>query len=76
MNRESALLGTPTYTVFAGRIAAADQELIRTGRMRDLRPSGTVPAFVKKRPQHEDTSNLRRDQIAKTVKRALAEAMG
>ena len=37
MNRESALLGTPTYTVFAGELAAVDAELIRLGRLRDLR---------------------------------------
>lgn len=33
MNREAAVLGTPVYTVFAGRIAAVDDYLIRTGRM-------------------------------------------
>src|SRR5207244_10034296 len=32
MTRESALLGTPTYTVFAGRPAAVDDALIRSGR--------------------------------------------
>jgi uncharacterized protein len=48
MNRESALLGTPTYTVFAGRLAAVDQELIRLGRLRDLRDPAAVPAFEKK----------------------------
>jgi predicted glycosyltransferase len=37
MNRESALLGTPTYTVFAGTLAAVDVELIRRGRLGDLR---------------------------------------
>ena len=75
MNRESALLGTPTYTVFAGRLAAADQELMRTGQMRDLRPPGTVPAFVKKIPQSEGTSKLHRDQIVETVRRALLQAV-
>jgi predicted glycosyltransferase len=43
MTRESALLGTPTYTVFAGRLAAVDAELIRSGRLVDLRaPNGGV----------------------------------
>lgn len=37
MNRESALLGTPTYTVFGERLGAVDVELIRAGRMRDAR---------------------------------------
>ena len=37
MNRESALLGTPTYTMFAGTLAAVDAALIREGRLVDLR---------------------------------------
>jgi predicted glycosyltransferase len=48
MNRESALLGTPTYTVFAGDLAAVDAQLIREGRLEDLRLSGGVPTFEKK----------------------------
>ena len=34
MTRESALLGTPTYTVFLGELAAEDAELIRLGTHR------------------------------------------
>lgn len=41
MTRESALLGTPTYTVFLGTLAAVDAELIRQGRLVDLRTTGT-----------------------------------
>ena len=48
MNRESAILGTPTYTVFAGRLAAVDAELIRLGRLRDLRNPASQPHFEKK----------------------------
>jgi predicted glycosyltransferase len=40
MNREAALLGTPTYTMFAGRLAAVDAELLRRGLMFDLRTPG------------------------------------
>jgi uncharacterized protein len=50
MNRESAILGTPTYTVFAGKLAAVDRELIRIGRLRDLREPGTSVRLVKKTP--------------------------
>ena len=49
MTREAALLGTPTYTVFAGRLAAVDAELIRRGRLHDLR-SETTPVVLAKRP--------------------------
>ena len=48
MNRESAILGTPTYTLFAGRLAAVDAELIRLGRLRDLRDPASQPRFEKK----------------------------
>jgi uncharacterized protein len=50
MNRESAVLGTPTYTVFAGKLAAVDAELMRLGRLHDLRDPGSHPRFVKKEP--------------------------
>jgi uncharacterized protein len=48
MNRESAILGTPTYTVFAGKLAAVDRALIQEGRLRDLRAPGFSVDFVKK----------------------------
>jgi predicted glycosyltransferase len=48
MNRESAILGTPTYTVFAGALAAVDAELIRQGRLYDLRHEDTSVAYEKK----------------------------
>ena len=48
MNREAALLGTPTYTVFAQRLAAVDRELIRRGLLHDLMRERVQPAFVKK----------------------------
>lgn len=33
MNREAALLGVPTWTIFAGSMGAVDQMLIESGRM-------------------------------------------
>jgi predicted glycosyltransferase len=36
MNREAALLGTPTWTTFAGQLGAVDRMLVDTGRMRVL----------------------------------------
>jgi len=37
MNREAVVLGTPAYTVFAGRMAGVDRSLIGDGRMAELR---------------------------------------
>ena len=48
MNRESAILGTPTYTLFAGRPAAVDAELIRQGRLHDLRIGAALPRWEKR----------------------------
>jgi predicted glycosyltransferase len=45
MNREAALLGTPTWTTFAGELGAVDRMLIETGRMAVLeRPEQLVIA--------------------------------
>jgi len=74
MNRESALLGTPTYTVFGGRMAAADEELIRRGRLHDLRDADAQPAFEKKTLKTGGRAELRRDRIVETVKHALTRA--
>jgi uncharacterized protein len=48
MSREAALLGTPTYTVFAGRLAAVDAALIALGRLHDLRAVSEGPVWAKR----------------------------
>jgi predicted glycosyltransferase len=60
MTRESALLGTPTYTLFAGELAAVDAELIRLGRIVDLRHGG-LPR-VERRPEPPDPPDPDRAQ--------------
>ena len=37
MNREAVALGTPVYTTFSGRLGAVDEQLIREGRLVQLR---------------------------------------
>ena len=37
MNREAVALGTPVYTTFTGRLGAVDEQLIREGRLIQLR---------------------------------------
>lgn len=55
MNREAALLGTPTWTTFAGELGAVDRMLIDTGRMHVLEQPGQL--VIAKRapgyPPHE-----------------------
>ena len=36
MNREAAVLGTPTYSLFKGKLAAVDRYLIELGRLRHI----------------------------------------
>jgi predicted glycosyltransferase len=74
MNREAALLGTPTYTVFAGNLAAVDAELIRLGLLHDLRTTGVVE-FAKKKSQLRTTSRARADAIYGVVLEALMTAV-
>jgi predicted glycosyltransferase len=33
MNREAAVLGTPAYSIYAGKLAAVDRALIADGRL-------------------------------------------
>ena len=71
MNREAALLGTPTYTVFAQRLAAVDRELIRRGLLHDVMRERVQPAFVKKaEPAAEATAESGQrilDRISETL---------
>jgi uncharacterized protein len=42
MNREAVALGVPVYTLFAGRLGAVDESLIREGRLRLLRTTSQL----------------------------------
>jgi predicted glycosyltransferase len=45
MNREAAVLGTPVWSIFEGRLGAVDEQLIREGRLRILqRPEDLIVA--------------------------------
>ena len=42
MNREAVALGVPVYTMFAGRLGAVDEMLIRDGRLGALASAADV----------------------------------
>jgi predicted glycosyltransferase len=71
MNRESALLGTPTYTAFAARLAAVDSELMRLGLLHDLRDPGVEPRFVKKDPELSPSQRGTPERIMATIREAV-----
>ena len=59
MNREAAVLGTPVWAIFEGKMGAVDEMLAREGRLRFL----TDPAEVKieKKPADQWEHRVRRD---------------
>jgi uncharacterized protein len=58
MNREAAVLGTPVFTTFEGRLGAVDEALLRDGRMRRLTDPDQVD--VERRAEHNGL-RVRRD---------------
>jgi predicted glycosyltransferase len=59
MNREAAVLGTPVWSIFEGRLGAIDGLLIREGRLKTLRDPSEV-VIEKKQPGAADR-RVRRD---------------
>lgn len=60
MNRESALLGVPTYSIFTGRRAAIDEELARQGRLTFL--AGPEDLGMIDWTQRSSTRDVRRSE--------------
>jgi predicted glycosyltransferase len=46
MTREAAVLGTPSITIFSGRLAAVDEALIRSGRLRHVAHVGELAGLT------------------------------
>jgi predicted glycosyltransferase len=65
MNREAAVLGTPAYTVFMGKSAAVDRELMRLGRMVAIEGASDIPKIRVEKKDH--TQPLRNRSLAKSV---------
>jgi len=54
MNREAAVLGTPVYSIFAGKLGAVDRRLIETGRMKLIRSRRDFDTIrIEKKPPSE-----------------------
>jgi predicted glycosyltransferase len=47
MNREAAVLGTPVWSMFEGRLGGVDEQLVREGRLKLLRDAEEI-AFAPK----------------------------
>jgi predicted glycosyltransferase len=59
MNREAAVLGTPVWSIFEGRLGALDEQLARDGRLRFL--SDPAQLTVERKPPGAYAQRVRRD---------------
>lgn len=62
MNREAAALGVPAVTIYAGKLAAVDEELIGEGRLRRIRTREeleTLPVVKKDRTNQRRAMHVR-----------------
>jgi predicted glycosyltransferase len=76
VTREAALLGVPTWSVFAGRPAAVDAELAARGLLDFLRPGDVLPALARRAPRDAAVAATAAEAVHDAVRRALAEAVG
>jgi predicted glycosyltransferase len=69
MNREAAALGVPAATIYAGRWAAIDEELVREGRLKRLATREDLDALrvEKKKDTHARRALHVRSQVAELI---------
>ena len=77
MNREAVALGTPAYTMFAGRLGAVDERLIAEGRLHRAYAADDV--VTRKKGKHTVTAERRDpqlfvDEIVAVARRRVAAA--
>ena len=68
-DREAAALGVPAATIYAGRWAAIDEELVREGRLKRLATREDLNALPveKKRDSHARRALHVRSQVADLI---------
>jgi predicted glycosyltransferase len=59
MNREAAVLGTPVWSIFEGRLGGVDEQLVDEGRLRLLVDPAEIE--LRKKPAGAAESRVRRD---------------
>jgi predicted glycosyltransferase len=66
MNREAAALGVPAVSIYAGKWAAIDQELVEEGRLRSIGSVEEIESLVvekKKRANPRDARSVRAEVV-------------
>lgn len=69
MNREAVALGTPVYTIFAGRMGAVDRRLIADGLLREL-----ASADAMRLEKRSDPPGVRNPRDAKPLVAGILQA--
>jgi predicted glycosyltransferase len=74
MNREAAVLGTPAYTVFRGRLAGVDQYLVDLGRLVRLADRSQI-SLLRFESGYQRLPSLCDPSLAATVANLILEAL-
>jgi predicted glycosyltransferase len=75
VTREAALLGVPTWSVFAGRPASVDAELSARGLLAFLHAGEVLPEIGRSARRDASVPATAADAVHDAVRRALAEAV-
>jgi predicted glycosyltransferase len=69
MNREAAALGVPAVSIYAGKWAAIDQELVEEGRLRSIGSVVEIETLVveKKHPANPRAARTVRAEVVKLI---------
>jgi predicted glycosyltransferase len=67
MNREAAVLGTPVYTIFAGRPPAVDDYLIKLGKMIPIRDELDFASIKLQKRENRNVNHPGRSSLANIV---------
>jgi hypothetical protein len=74
MNREAAVLGTPAYSIYAGKLAAVDRALVAEGKLTLLRSTEDIASLTlaKKSPIPAGPARIGDGLLVRFVDRLLA----
>ncbi len=74
MNREAAVLGTPAYSIYAGKLAAVDRALVAEGKLTLLRTEADVDALGAAKKPRSAPPKLGNELLLQFVDKVLALA--
>lgn len=75
MNREAAVLGTPAFSIYAGKLAAVDRALVADGRLTLLRSTADVSELALRKKPATATALVGHELLAQFVDRVLEAAL-